>query len=375
MKNPPHLPSLLLFCVLSASCILPAHRLSAKPPPQSGKALYSHACAACHGADGTGAPSEKVGFDVPLPDFSDCNFASREADQDWMYVAVVGGPARGFSTLMPAFGDALSRQQIKKILGYMRTFCRNKNWPRGELNLPRPLVTTKAYPEDELVLSTAINTEGLDVITSEIIYEQRIGERNQFELVVPFGWREKDENGGTEWTSNLGDIGLGFKRVVYHSLEKGSILTFGGEMFFATGDEDEGFGSGTTVFEPYIAYGQILPAGFFAQFQAGAGLPWDDDEVNEEVFWRGAFGKAITVGEYGRRWSPMVEILGSEELDSEADTNWDVVPQLQVTLNHRQHVRLCAGARIPLNDTDTRETVYMVYLLWDWFDGPFFAGW
>lgn len=375
MKKPPYLPTIFLFCIVFAACILPASSQAAKPPPQSGQALYSQACAACHGADGTGVPSEKLGFNVPVPDFSDCNFASREANLDWMYVAVVGGPARGFSRLMPSFGEALSKQQIERILDYIRSFCKNKNWPRGELNLPRPLVTTKAYPEDELVLSTSVNTEGLDVITSEIIYEQRFGSRNQFELVVPFGWRENDENGGTEWTSNLGDIGLGVKRVVYHSLEKGSILSVGGEILLATGDEEEGFGSGSTVFEPYIAYGQILPAGFFAQFQVGAGLPYDDDEANEEAFWRAAFGKAIYVGEYGRRWSPMVEILGSRELVSEADTNWDIVPQLQVTLNHRQHVRLCAGARIPLNDTDTRETVYMVYLLWDWFDGPFIAGW
>ena len=71
----------------------------------------------------------------------------------------------------------------------------------------------------------------------------------------------------------------------------------------------------------------------------------------------------------------MSEILGSDEMVSGGDTKWDAVPQLQVTLNRRQHVRFCLGARIPLNDSDVREHAYLAYLQWDWFDGGFFEGW
>lgn len=345
--------------------------------PQSGEELYAHACAACHGVGGAGAPASRLGFDVPMPDFTDCNFATREADSDWVYVSVEGGPARGFSRLMPAFGDLLSRPQIKKILAHIRTFCSNGDWPRGELNLPRPLVTTKAYPEDELVLSTEVTVEGPNTIFNELIYEQRIGARSQVELIIPFGWSEQKDadDGSTEWSSSVGDIGLGFKHVLYHELDTGSILSLGTEIFLPTGDEDQGFGSGTTVLEPYLAYGQILPGGFFAQVQAGIALPYDNDDVGEEIFWRGMLGRMFNLGRYGRRLSPMVEILGSEEMVSGADTNWEVVPQVQITLNRRQHVRLAAGAQIPLNNTDGRETVYIAYLLWDWFDGGLFEGW
>ncbi|HUG43948.1 MAG TPA: c-type cytochrome [Acidobacteriota bacterium] len=41
-------------------------------PLQTGEALYRAACAACHGSDGRGAPRERVGFDIPLPDFTAC---------------------------------------------------------------------------------------------------------------------------------------------------------------------------------------------------------------------------------------------------------------------------------------------------------------
>jgi hypothetical protein len=279
--------------------------------------------------------------------------------------------------MMPAFGDSLSREQIIKIMDHIRTFCDNKDWPRGELNLPRPLVTTKAYPEDELVLASSINTENEDRIASEIIYEQRFGVRNQLEVILPLGWSEQPRtNGkGTEWTSSVGDIGFALKRVLYHDLDIGSIVSLGGEVFLPTGDEDEGFGSATTVFEPYLAYGQLLPADFFFQFQGGFALPADTDRANEEGFWRGAVGRTFLVGQYGRAISPMVELLGSREFVSGADTKWDVAPQIQVPLNTRQHVRLGAGARIPLNDADVREKSFLVYILWDWFDGGFFEGW
>jgi hypothetical protein len=101
----------------------------------------------------------------------------------------------------------------------------------------------------------------------------------------------------------------------------------------------------------------------------------DTDKVNEKAFWRGAIGRTFLFGRYGRAVSPMVELLGSRDLVSSASTDWDVVPQIQFPLNRRQHVRLGAGARIPLNDTDVREKTYIIYLLWDWFDGGFFEGW
>ncbi|MCF8109845.1 MAG: c-type cytochrome [Desulfohalobiaceae bacterium] len=236
-----------------------------------GKQLYLDSCAACHGVDGRGQPASRVGFETPLPDFSDCDFATREPNGDWYYVAAEGGPARAFVKMMPAFGQALSRAQIMSVLDHIRTFCPDRNWPRGKLNLPRPLVTTKAYPEDEVVLSNSINLEQENHIENELVYEQRFGARNQFEIILPFGWSEQVRGDGrdTEWISSLGDIGLALKRAVFHSLETGSIVSFGVEVFLPTGDEDDGFGSGTTVFEPYVVVGQLLPENFFLQFQGG----------------------------------------------------------------------------------------------------------
>jgi hypothetical protein len=34
-----------------------------------------------------------------------------------------------------------------------------------------------------------------------------------------------------------------------------------------------------------------------------------------------------------------------------------------------------AGVRFPLTNAGSRQTEVLVYLLWDWFDGPLLGGW
>lgn len=375
-----------ILLITSAICLWVCQASAGQPPmllatgalPSAGKGLYETACMACHGENGTGAKASRVGFETPFPDFSDCSFASREGNQDWLSVVAEGGPARAFSNIMPAFGTALTDEQIVQILDYMRNFCVDKQWPRGELNLPRALFTTKAFPEDELVLTSEIKTAGNDFIYNKLVYEQRIGARNQIEVALPFGWRQYDQTADppkTDWESSIGDIALSGKRVLYASLDTGAIVSVGGELFLPTGDEDKGFGTGTTVFEPYLAYGQILPRDFFLQFQGGGAISFNRDKADNELFWKLATGRSFYQGHFGRRWTPMVEFLGASELASDGSTHWSVAPQLQVTLSTRQHVRLNIGARIPLNDRDVRDTEVGLYLLWDWFDGSLFEGW
>ncbi len=371
---------LLLFTAFSAEvCGAAEDRRTVENVPSTPEGIYLYACAACHGKDGAGAPKSRLGAVAPVPDFTDCDFATREADLDWIAVAHLGGPARAFRKMMPSFRDALTREQIALALQHIRTFCTNSAWPRGELNLPRPLVTTKAYPEDEVVFEIGYDGAGLERLSAELIYEQRFGARNQFEIAIPFGWREMEtESNGlsdTTWESSLGDIVLGVKRAIYHNLDSGSIISMAAEFLLPTGDVDEGFGSDTTIFEPYVAYGQIFPADFFLQFQGGFALPFDDDKASEEAFWRFALGHQYYEGGYGRRWTPIIELAGAKELISDADTDWDIIPQMQVTLSTRQHVRFNMGVRLPLNNTDVRDAEVMAYLLWDWFDGSIFSGW
>jgi hypothetical protein len=67
--------------------------------------------------------------------------------------------------------------------------------------------------------------------------------------------------------------------------------------------------------------------------------------------------------------------LGARELVAGEQTQWDILPQMQVTLSRRQHVMMNIGVRLPLTDAGSRDTQLLFYLLWDWFDGGFFSGW
>jgi hypothetical protein len=367
----------LLF--LTAGVLLAAGQGQAPDALRRGKQIYIENCAACHGADGRGQSRSRVGFDVRLPDFSDCDFASREIDSDWIGIVSNGGPIRGFSEIMPAFGKALSLQEITVAVHYLRTFCSDKNWPRGELNLPRALVTEKAYPEDEALFALSVNDHS-NLITGDVIYEQRFGARNQFEIDIPFGWSKRpvaNSDSETKWGSSLGDVSVAVKRAFYFDLESGSILSGSAELIIPTGDDNTGFGKGTFVFEPFLAFGQILPADFFLQAQAGMEIPFrrEIEKAENEAFLRAALGRSMSFGPGGRLWTPMVEVLAAREFTSGASVLIDVVPQVQVTLSKRRHVRFNVGVRVPVNETSGRDTVFLGYLLWDWFDGGFFEGW
>ena len=77
----------------------------------------------------------------------------------------------------------------------------------------------------------------------------------------------------------------------------------------------------------------------------------------------------------GRLFSPMTEFLASRDFRDGASTNWDVVPQMQITISRRQHIRVNAGYRTPINNRDNRTPQVMFYVLWDWADGKFWEGW
>jgi mono/diheme cytochrome c family protein len=340
-------------------------------PTRSGEQLYRAACAACHGPDGRGVPTSIVGFDTPLPDFTDCRFASREAQADWHAIVDRGGPVRAFDAMMPAFGDALTDAEIEAVLRYVKGLCASDTWPQGELNLPRPLVTEKAYPEDEVVLTATVETDGPDAVSNVLLYERRFGARHQLEVELPFVAREQ----GRAWAGGIGDIALATKHVLFHTLRQGRILSVGVEAILPTGDRDAGFGNGTVIIEPFVAFGQILPAESFLHLHGGIELPADTARAGREAFWRLAIGRTFAERRFGRAWSPMVEVVGARGLAAGERVHWDVVPQVQVSLSRRQHVLANLGVRLPVSDTDARHPQVMAYLLWDWFDGGLFQGW
>jgi cbb3-type cytochrome c oxidase subunit III len=359
---------LRLICLLVIVAVLGWTTRAQSQAPRNGRQVYEEACATCHGSDGRGTAAAASDYPLVPPDFTDCNFATREPATDWVAVGHAGGPARAFNRLMPAFGEALSREELELAVSHARSFCAESAWPRGELNLPRALVTTKAFPEDEAVL-TVIADKG--AVTNKFVWERRIGPRSQFEMIVPLAFSERSAG---DWTGGVGDMAFAFKHVVAHSLQRGSIFSAAAEVVVPSGSTERNIGSGTTVLEPFVAYGQRLPARMFVQAQVGGGIPFDRARA-DEAFWRAAIGQQFRQGEFGRLYAPMIELLAVRELTSGAPVHWDALPQVHVTLSTRQHIRANVGVRVPLNDRTDRPTQVLGYFLWEWFGGGLFTGW
>src|SRR5439155_489311 len=153
----------------------------------SGPEIYVQACAPCHGADGRGAPAGS-GITVPLPDFTDCAVSTAETTANWAGLVRRGGRFLGMSDEMPAFGDALTEEEIRAVLAYLRSFCAEPRYPIGDLNYRRPVFVEKAFPEDEAVLGGEIESARRERgYTAEMELEKRIGPRGQIAVSLPAG--------------------------------------------------------------------------------------------------------------------------------------------------------------------------------------------
>jgi mono/diheme cytochrome c family protein len=340
----------------------------------TGRDIYMAGCVSCHGPDGSGQFQSLAGFERPstFPDFSDCAGATPEPDVQWRAIITNGGPARGFSTIMPSFKDALTQEQIGKVIEYLRGLCKVEAWPRGNFNLPRPLLAEKAFPENEAVVSGAFDTSEASSGGMTVIYEGRIGPSGMVEMKLPYEYSH--DSGASR--SGFGDVAIGYKRKLFDDLKKGSILSAGGEWSVPTGNADIGTGGESAAFEAFAAFGQILPRDGFVQVHSAIELPLHPDKVPRAFFVRTAIGKTFSTDlGLGRRWSPMVELIADRDLETGASTNWDIVPEIQIPVSKRMHILANVGLRVPLNNREDRPNQFLFYLLWDYVDGSLTQGW
>jgi mono/diheme cytochrome c family protein len=367
-----------LVVLLGLPLLLSAQTLHyAKPPNvKNGQKIYNGGCITCHGSEGKGAPMASTVFKRPdtFPEFTDCAATTPEPNSAWKAVIIHGGPSRGFSQIMPAFGDLLTDAEINDVIAYMRSLCKNvHHFPLGELNLPKALVTEKAFPENEILITTAASASGAPSWTTDIIDERTIIDaRTQLETDVPVNYADQAHN----WTAGFGDITLALKREMFSSLRTGSILSLQVGFLLPTGDSKRGFGAGTTQFEPFAAFDQLFKENTFVQTQLGADLPVDTTVAPRSMYWRVAVGQAMAQDHMlGRLFSPMVEFLAVHDFAPGAKTTWDVLPEMQITISRRQHVRIGFGVREPLTNTAGRTPHVQFYLLWDRADGKLWQGW
>jgi hypothetical protein len=207
----------------------------------------------------------------------------------------------------------------------------------------------------------------------ELAYERRLGVRDQLEVAIPFASIQTTET-EIERFSGIGDVALGLKHVFV--VRRHTIVSGFGEIALPTGNSDRDLGSGVTTFGFFGAIGQILPGESFVQAQIGTDQPTSTEKSPRTFYWRVAAGRTWRQENgLGRQWSPMIEVVTDRDFADGARANIDLVPQFQVSLNRRQHVRVNVGLQLPASNTAGRSKQLVFYLMWDWFDGGFLEGW
>jgi mono/diheme cytochrome c family protein len=357
--SPPRPLLVLLLAAASAFSPRPAGALT-------GEQIYGEACAACHGADGRGATGTRV--DVPLPDFTDCAFVTAESTANWVGLVRDGGPFLGLSPQMPAFGDALSEEQMRAAIAYVRSFCRDRRYPVADLNYRRPFLAEKAFPEDEaLGVATFERGRYERAGTTELLFEKRVGPRGQVEIAAPAGWvdpKDGSPQGG------IGDIALAYKHALLALPGPGTIVAAGGEIVTPTGNRNHGIGAGTLVGVPKLLFGQRAGP-FVVQGDVRAELPVDPARAERLMRYTAAL--QYPLGPYRRSPVPLLELEYSQGLARRVRDATVLAPGLYFPLSRRGHVAVAASALVPVAGTRPYDWAVGGFVLWEYRDGPFFA--
>jgi len=347
----------------ATACLLPALAL-ANPAADlaDGRRVYAQACAACHGPAGRADPASPVlaALETAPADLSDPLFNSREPANDWALVVAHGGHAMGLSAQMPAQQGALSADEIRNVVAYVKTLADTSEYPPGEFNYFLPIRTKKAFPEDEVVWKgryTPVDG-GPDVMRNVLEFEKRVGKRGMVVAEVI----HEDKGFDSEVTK----IEAGYKHVLGWNLARQSVLSAAVILAVPTdGDESD-------EIIPYLAYARMLGEDWVFQSSARAITPFDHP----------GDGTLELAGALHYRWTPWprnaypgIELVAEAPYDGfGSDVQWSAIPQVRFGLTKGGHVALNLGVEVGLSDQPWDYRVHAV-LLWDYADGSFFKGW
>ena len=291
-------------------------------------------CARCHAQDGTGKIAEPTVAVQPM-DFTDCKVTTAEPDADWERAIAKGGPGVGLSPQMPAFEDSLPPEQITAFVAHVRGFCKDKGWPMGNSNFPRPILTEKAFPENEFLILPAISHDTGDT-TITALYERRLFKRSMFELAVPI------ENG------ELDEVELAFKHAIH---QRGfNIVALGLDTSFSK--------ESTTMIEPFVSAGTML-RNWYLQGQVKMEYPVDSTKAEQAFVYNAYVGRDTSAAP--TTWTLGVEINGENR-------GVYLTPQVRKGLTGTGALGASVGVMLPLNHREEQGVQWVGYLLWEYLE-------
>jgi mono/diheme cytochrome c family protein len=105
---------------LAATLFLRFPVLAAEATPE----LFRDLCSVCHGVGGKGDGPSARGLEPKPADFTNCKVMSKDSDDVLFKIIKGGGQSAGRSTVMPAWRDSLSDQQIRDLVKLIRGLCK-----------------------------------------------------------------------------------------------------------------------------------------------------------------------------------------------------------------------------------------------------------
>jgi mono/diheme cytochrome c family protein len=118
------IPATVLLCSLILWVFLGVHSLAGDTALRTeGEKIYTHYCSPCHGVKGDGKGFNAKNLDPRPANHADAEFMAKRTDKELADAISGGGRFVGKSSLMPPWGETLSRAQIRNLVMYMRKLC------------------------------------------------------------------------------------------------------------------------------------------------------------------------------------------------------------------------------------------------------------
>lgn len=112
--------------------------------------MYNHYCVHCHGQEGKG-DGRSFAYELePKPrDFTDAEYMSSLKDEDISKVIKEGSTSVGKSNLCPAWGETFSKNEVKGLVAYVRSFSpATPAAEGGEEEMEEPGEEAETAPEE-----------------------------------------------------------------------------------------------------------------------------------------------------------------------------------------------------------------------------------
>jgi mono/diheme cytochrome c family protein len=331
MRQYSGLARLLSLCtLLTAGCLGLAYTVGAQGLQDQllhGRAIFEQNCIMCHGADAKGTGQLAAALPVRPANLTDCKLTAEDPVEVLQGIIRHGGPYAGRSSVMPAFGTVLSNSDIADLARYVKSLCADPDWVPGELNFPRPLITGKAFPEQEMIAGGRFGRNGKKVTEYMGILEYRVNGLTNLE-VKSRALFVNPTIGPTE--SGVGDTTLSVKRVLAFSPLYRSLASAGMELTLPTGSDRRGLGDGSFVFEPNLRAG-IDWKKFVVQVHGALLLPARTSNINSEATLNVAVGRYF-FPDPRLQITPMIELNTATRISgsSNGQTKSAILPQIRV---------------------------------------------